>query len=207
MFKNAGKILQIFAIVLAALCFVALLGIAVVFLIATTKAADEVMRTAGIQGTILFGVLALLLPNFAWIPYTLGALLLSCERREATEREVRDMLKKALQDGALSDEIARKTGLAISKITPPAAAAPRAGIAPTRPTLRTAPVAAQEPQGEAPAAPAAQAPAAQPIPPVQEKAPVAPAPAAAPVPSAAPFTPADGSAVKPISPFGTETLY
>lgn len=218
MFKNIGKRIRLLAAILAIVTFVSFLALAVVFLVATLRAEDATTRMAGIEGTILFVVLALFLPLFSWILYGFGTLVESGEKQAADTREMRDILKKALADGALSDEIARKTGMALAKIT--AATAPRAGMAQTRPVVRptvtpqappvmqptatAAPFAAPVAPVTAPAAPAAPvatpiAPAAEPVVPVTEPAFAEPA-FAAPAPA---MTPAAPAAEEPAAPLFT----
>lgn len=157
MFRNIGKRIRFLAILVAILTLVVFLALAVVFLVAALRAQDATTRTAGIEGAILFAALALFLPLFSFPLYGFGDLVDAGEKQAADTREIRDMLKKALSDGALSDEIARKTGVVLSKLTPPAA--PRAGIAPTRPTIaqRPAHIVRQEPQAPAFSAPVAPA--------------------------------------------------
>ena len=175
MFKNIGKRIRLLAVILAIVTFVSFLALAVVFLVATLRAEDATTRMAGIEGTILFAVLAFFLPLFSWILYGFGTLVESGEKQAADTKEMRDMLKKALADGALSDEIARKTGMVLAKIT--AAPAPRAGMAQTRPVVRPT-ITPQAPPVMQPAAPVA--PFAAPAAPVT--APAAPAAPVAPVP-------------------------
>lgn len=158
MFRNIGKRIRFLAILVAILTLVVFLALAVVFLVAAFRAEDATTRAAGIEGAILFAVLALFLPLFSFVLYGFGNLVEAGEKQAADMREVRDMLKKALADGALSDEVARKTGVVLSKLT--AAPAPRAGVAPSRPVVaqRPAPTVRREPQAPAFATPVAPAP-------------------------------------------------
>lgn len=137
MYKNIGKKIHILAIVLAALTAAGFLAAAVVFLFAAFRAeAGTTVRAAGFEGAGVFLVLAVLSPLFSWVLYGFGSLVDASERQAEQNREIRDLLKKALSDGALSDEISRKLTHSLSKLTPPAAQAPRTGVAPTRPVVR-----------------------------------------------------------------------
>lgn len=154
MFKNIGKRIRLLSVMLAILTFAVFLVLAIVFLVAALRAEDPTTRAAGIEGTILFVVLALFLPLFSWVLYGFGKLVESHEKQAADTKEIRDMLKKALSDGALSDEIARKTGIVLAKL-PAAATAHRSGVAQTRPVVRPAvmPKAASAPQPAVPVTP------------------------------------------------------
>lgn len=153
MYHNIGKKIHILAIILAAISFAGFLTAAVIFLVAAFKAeAGTTVRAAGFEGAGLFFVLALLSPLFSWVLYGFGSLVDASERQAEQEKEIRDLLKKALSEGALSDEISRKLGNSLSKLTLAAAPSPRTGVAPTRPVVRgsarqtpPAPVMPQEP--------------------------------------------------------------
>lgn len=227
MYKNIGKKIHILAIVLAALTAAGFLAAAVVFLLAAFRAeAGTTVRAAGFEGAGVFLVLAVLSPLFSWVLYGFGSLVDASERQAEQNREIRDLLKKALSDGALSDEISRKLTHSLSKLTPPAAQASRTGVAPTRPVVRgsaaraaatPAASAASEPEFTPVAAPRAQAtPEASPAastPEKPEKTEKKPAPAITfTAPSAAKREIPAGSddtdgAVAPVRPLHSDTTY
>ncbi len=173
MFKNIAKRIQTLAIILAVFFLVAFLALAVFFLYSMLQTEDETLRAAGLQGVIISVVLAAITPLFSWLIYGFGTLIQCAERQAETSRETRDLVRQALAEGALSDDLARKLGPVIAKAIP---AAPATGYAPqqiaqplaarpvTPPTPKAAPVKSAEP------APAEPAPA--------EAAPVKPAPKA-----------------------------
>ncbi len=153
MYQNIGKKIRILAVILAVLSAVGFLAVAAVFLLAALKAeAGTSVRTAGFEGAGVFLALAVLSPLYSWVLYGFGSLTDAAERQVEENREIRDILKKALSDGALSDEIARKLGNSLSKLTV-AAPAPRSGVAPTRPVVRGSvkPAEAARPVAPAPA--------------------------------------------------------
>lgn len=216
MYHNIGKKIHLLAIILAALCAVGFLAAAVVFLLAALRAeGGSASRAAGFEGAGVFLVLAVLSPLCSWVLYGFGSLVDAAERQAEAQKDVRDIVKKALSDGALSDEVARKLGNSLSKLTV-AAPAPRSGVAPTRPVVRGSvkPAEAAKPAAPAPvqtveAAPVqkqADAPA-----PVAEKEPEKPAirftaPSDAPAkPAPAPMT--EEGTVSPIKPLHSDTTY
>lgn len=152
MYKNIGKKIHILAIILAALFGAGFLAAAVIFLLAALKAeGGTTARTAGLEGAGLFLGLAVLSPLCSFALYGFGSLVDAAERQAEQEKDIRDMLKKALSDGALSDEIARKLGNSLSRLTVAAAPAPRSGVAPTRPVVRGSAKPAEPPVRPAPA--------------------------------------------------------
>ena len=180
MYHNIGKKIHLLAIILAALFAVGFLAAAVVFLLAALRAeGGSASRAAGFEGAGVFLVLAALSPLCSWVLYGFGSLVDAAERQAEAQKDVRDIVKKALSDGALSDEVARKLGNSLSKLTVAAAPAPRSGVAPTRPVVRGSvkPAEAAKPAVPAPAqtAPAAEAAAA----PEKKETPAAPAAPAA----------------------------
>lgn len=216
MYQNIGKKIHLLAIILAALCAAGFLAAAVVFLLAALRAeGGSASRTAGFEGAGVFLVLAVLSPLCSWVLYGFGSLVDAAERQAEAQKDVRDIVKKALSDGALSDEVARKLGNSLSRLTV-AAPAPRSGVAPTRPVVRGSvkPAEAAKPAAPAPvqtveAAPVqkqADAPA-----PVAEKEPEKPAirftaPSDAPAkPAPAPMT--EEGTVSPIKPLHSDTTY
>lgn len=217
MYQNIGKKIHLLAIILAALFAVGFLAAAVVFLLAALRAeGGSASRAAGFEGAGVFLVLAALSPLCSWVLYGFGSLVDAAERQAEAQKDVRDIVKKALSDGALSDEVARKLGNSLSKLTVAAAPAPRSGVAPTRPVVRGS---VKQPEAAKPAAPApVQTAEAAPVQkqedapaPVAEKEPEKPAirftaPSDAPAkPAPAPMT--EEGTVSPIKPLHSDTTY
>lgn len=222
MYHNIGKKIHLLAIILAALFAVGFLAAAVVFLLAALRAeGGSASRAAGFEGAGVFLVLAALSPLCSWVLYGFGSLVDAAERQAEAQKDVRDIVKKALSDGALSDEVARKLGNSLSRLTVSAAPAPRSGVAPTRPVVRGSvkPAEAAKPAVPAQTAPAAEAAtvpekketAAAPAAPAAEKTPEKPAiqftaPSDAPAkPAPAPMT--EEGTVSPIKPLHSDTTY
>lgn len=217
MYHNIGKKIHLLAIILAALFAVCFLAAAVVFLLAALRAeGGSASRAAGFEGAGVFLVLAALSPLCSWVLYGFGSLVDAAERQAEAQKDVRDIVKKALSDGALSDEVARKLGNSLSKLTVAAAPAPRSGVAPTRPVVRGSvkPAEAAKPAAPAPVQTAEAAPVQKqedaPAP-VAEKEPEKPAirftaPSDAPAkPAPAPMT--EEGTVSPIKPLHSDTTY
>lgn len=223
MYQNIGKKIHLLAIILAALCAAGFLAAAVVFLLAALRAeGGSASRTAGFEGAGVFLVLAALSPLCSWVLYGFGSLVDAAERQAEAQKDVRDIVKKALSDGALSDEVARKLGNSLSKLTVAAAPASRSGVAPTRPVVRGS---VKQTEAAKPAMPAQTAPAAEaataasekkespaaPETPAAEKTPEKPAiqftaPSDAPAkPAPAPMT--EEGTVSPIKPLHSDTTY
>lgn len=223
MYQNIGKKIHLLAIILAALCAAGFLAAAVVFLLAALKAeGGSASRAAGFEGAGVFLVLAALSPLCSWVLYGFGSLVDAAERQAEAQKDVRDIVKKALSDGALSDEVARKLGNSLSKLTVAAAPASRSGVAPTRPVVRGS---VKQTEAAKPAVPAQTAPAAEaataapkkketpaaPAAPAAEKMPEKPAiqftaPSDAPAkPAPAPMT--EEGTVSPIKPLHSDTTY
>lgn len=217
MYHNIGKKIHLLAIILAALFAVGFLAAAVVFLLAALRAeGGSASRAAGFEGAGVFLVLAALSPLCSWVLYGFGSLVDAAERQAEAQKDVRDIVKKALSDGALSDEVARKLGNSLSRLTVSAAPAPRSGVAPTRPVVRGSvkPAEAAKPAAPAPVQTAEAAPVQKqedaPAP-VAEKEPEKPAirftaPSDAPAkPAPAPMT--EEGTVSPIKPLHSDTTY
>ncbi len=217
MYHNIGKKIHLLAIILAALFAVGFLAAAVVFLLAALRAeGGSASRAAGFEGAGVFLVLAALSPLCSWVLYGFGSLVDAAERQAEAQKDVRDIVKKALSDGALSDEVARKLGNSLSRLTVAAAPAPRSGVAPTRPVVRGS---VKQAEAAKPAAPApVQTAEAAPVQkqedapaPVAEKEPEKPAirftaPSDAPAkPAPAPMT--EEGTVSPIKPLHSDTTY
>ncbi len=161
MFKNIAKRIQLFAIILAVVLLVGFLALAAFFLYSMLSTTDETLRSAGLQGIIISVILAVVTPLFSWMVYGFGTLIQCAERQAETSKETRDLLRQALSEGALSEELTRKLGFVITKAM---AAAPKAAHA----AQQTAPPLAAKPATP----PAPKAPSIEPVAPV---APVAPA--------------------------------
>ena len=157
MFKNIAKRIQLLAVILAILLGVAFLALAVFFLYSMLNTDDETLRSAGLQGVIISVVLAAVSPLFSWLVYGFGTLIQCAERQAENSRETRDMVRQALAEGALSEDLARKLGPVIAKALP---VTPATGYAPqqiaqapiarpvTPPAPKAAPVKAEAPAKE-----------------------------------------------------------
>ena len=153
MFKNIGRSIRILAIVLAALCFAAFAAFGVLCLLAALEdGVNEALKTAGLQAAIISFVLALLTPFLQLITYGLGVLIDTVRDQAQDSKRVREILQASLADGLLSDEIARKSGMVMTKLLPQIqaqATATPTGAPVQRPVAQpTAPVAAVEPPVE-----------------------------------------------------------
>lgn len=117
MFKNVGKTIRILSVILAILCFVALLALGVFCLLrALADGVDETLKTAGIQGAVICGVAAVIVPWLFFALYGFGLVVTASEKQAEDEKEIKEMLRHALAEGLLSDEIARKTAQAQEKV-------------------------------------------------------------------------------------------
>lgn len=175
MFKNIAKRIHTLAVILAVFLLISFLALAAFFLYSMLNTTDETLRSAGLQGVIVSVILAAVTPLLSWLIYGFGTLVQCAERQAETSRETRDLVRQALAEGALSDDIARKLGPAIAKAIP---AAPATGYAPQQITqpLAARPIAPSAPKA-VPTASAAPASTAS-----TSKAPVKPA--SAPIPKA-----------------------
>lgn len=158
MFKNIAKRIHTLAVILAVFLLISFLALAAFFLYSMLNTTDETLRSAGLQGVIVSVILAAVTPLLSWLIYGFGTLIQCAERQAETSRETRDLVRQALADGALSDDIARKLGPAIAKAIP---AAPATGYAPQQITqpLAARPIAPSAPKAvpTASAAPASTA--------------------------------------------------
>ena len=179
MFKNVGKTIRVLSVILAILCFVALLTLGVFCLLrAMGEGVDETLKAAGIQGAAICGAAAVIVPWLFFIPYGIGRMVTAVEKQAEDEKEIKEMLRHALAEGLLSDEIARKTAQAQEKVLgrlqmqAPQAAQNRSGQAPVQ-RFVTEPV---EAPAEEPAAAQNTTTASQPKPVIAPAAEEAPAP-------------------------------
>ena len=189
MFKNIAKRIQLLAVVMAVFLLISFLALAAFFLVAMLGTNDPDLRAAGLQGIIVSVILALVTPLFSWLIYGFGTLIRSAEQQAEASKETRDMLQRALADGALSDELTRKLGMVIAKAVATAPAPRQVAAKPlaARPVAAPAPAAAPTTQPAAPVPPTAPAAPAAPAAPVEEARPIAaPAAPVAPVPPTAP---------------------
>ncbi len=119
MLKNIGRSLRVLALVLAGLCFAAFAAFGVLCLLsALADGVDETLKTAGLQAACISFALAILTPFLQLITYGLGVLIDTAQAQAQDSKRVREILQASLADGLLSDEIARKSGMALAKILP-----------------------------------------------------------------------------------------
>ena len=149
-FKNVTERIKKLALILALVSFVACLFMVVLFVVATIRTNDADLRVAGIEGILLFAALAVILPMFSWLVYGFAELVKNSERQAESEREIKDLLRTALADGVLVDELARKLAAAMPKAvvaeSSPAAQGPLAQVRVTAPAPKpAAPVVEQAP--------------------------------------------------------------
>lgn len=198
MLKNIGKKIHFVAILLAALSFLALVAFGTLCLIAALEeGVDDILKSTGIQGAILSYVMALIAPLCCLPLYGFGSLVTAAEKQAEDNREMKEMLRHALSEGCLSDEIARKMGAVQLKLQQAQAQAPAAPAAAMmgRPYATKAPVQRFVSEPVAPAAvttPAPQpmaAPVAEPVAPSAEAEPEAPSLEAAPAMEPTPVQP------------------
>ena len=192
-FKNVTERIKKLALILALVSFVACLVMVVVFLVATIRTNDAALRIAGIEGMILFAALGVILPMFSWLVYGFAELVKNSERQAESEKEIKELLRMALADGALADELSRKIAAAMPKtvaVEQPAAQGPLAQVRVSAPAPKVAAPAPAVPVIEDAPAPTP-APAAAPA--VEQSAP-APAPAVPVVED----TPASMGQIKPL---------
>ncbi len=228
MFKNIGKTIRILAIVLASLFFLGFVALGTLALLAALEPGiSNDLQTAGLQAAILCYALGILTPFLMLILYGFGTLISAAQTQAQNAQKTHDMLRAALSDGMLSEEIARKSAQAQAKLLAHVMSQMPAAEKPAQknthaPRQRFVSEIATEP-AEAPAArpteeEAAPAPAfipAQQSPvqeaPVQKEAPVeeeAPAPAFIPVTTvkSSPQTPSPFQAPTPATPTANASI-
>ena len=128
MLSNIGKKIQWLSLILAGVSLVTFLVFGIVFLVkASPDHVNEALRTAGIQAAIICFVSAVLTPCLMILPYGFGALIIAAERRTEDMHETKELLRQAIGEGLLADDIARGVGNTVADklksitITAPAA--------------------------------------------------------------------------------------
>ena len=220
MFKNIGKTLRVFSIVLAVISFLGFAALGTLMLLtALDPFISQELYVAGMQAAIICYALAIITPFLDLILYGFGTMISAAQSQAEDSRKTREMLQTALSDGMLSEEIARKSGQVQAKLIAqllaqaPSNAAPRNTRAPMQRPVEeavTAPVAPQMPVEAPVAAPTpVAAPVTEPEPATVQKeetateeTPLAPAPAFIPIKPVTPFpvTPvANATVLRPLS--------
>ena len=212
MFKNIGRSIRVLAVVLATLCFLGFAALGTLMLLyALDPAVSNELYVAGLQAAVICYALCVLTPFLNLILYGFGTLISAAQAQARDSQKTREMLQTALSDGMLSEEIARKSAQAQTKLLEymmthaPAAEKPAAKkssrapmqrpvkeIEDTQEPAKEAPVQAPTVPEEAPApafipvTPAPQAPTAkeEPLKPAPAFIPVTPAPFRAPTAAA-----------------------
>ena len=116
MYKNIGKKIQLLAMALAILSVAVFLGFGAACLAAALQeGVDETLKTAGVQGAVICFVIAALSPFLSFVLYGFGSLVAAAQKQAEDSREIKEMLRHALSEGCLSDEIARKVGQSQAK--------------------------------------------------------------------------------------------
>jgi hypothetical protein len=117
MFKNIGKTIRVLAIVLAALTFLGFVALGTLSLLAALQAGiSEELQLAGMQAAIICYVLGILTPALTLILYGFGSLISAAKVQAENAQRTQEMLRAALSDGMLSEEIARKSAQAQAKL-------------------------------------------------------------------------------------------
>ena len=117
MFKNIGKTVRVLSIVLAALSFLGFAALGTLSLLAAMEAGiSKELETAGMQAAIICYALAVLTPFLNLILFGFGTLITAAQEQAQDSKKAREMLQAALSDGMLSEEIARKSAQAQSKL-------------------------------------------------------------------------------------------
>ena len=117
MFKNIGKTIRVLAIVLAALTFLGFVALGTLSLLAALQAGiSEELQLAGMQAAIICYVLGILTPALTLILYGFGSLVSAAKVQTENAQRTQEMLRAALSDGMLSEEIARKSAQAQAKL-------------------------------------------------------------------------------------------
>lgn len=117
MFKNIGKSIRVLAIVLAALSFLGFAALGTLMLLAALDSGiSSELYTAGLEGAIICYMLCILFPFLNLIIYGFGTLITAAQSQAEDSKKTREMLQTALSDGMLSEEIARKSAHAQTKL-------------------------------------------------------------------------------------------
>ena len=117
MFKNIGKTLRVLAIVLAVLCFLGFAALGTLSLLAALeKGLSKELKTAGLQAAIICYALSILTPFLNLVLYGFGTLITAAQEQAQDSKRIKEMLQSALADGMLSEEIARKSAQAQTKL-------------------------------------------------------------------------------------------
>ena len=127
-----GKIIKKFALVLGVLLLAAFLGLGVACILAAgAEDVDEALKTAGLQAAVISFVLAILSPLFSLVLYAVGATACAVHKQAEDLGEMKALLRQALSDGMLSEEVARKVAQSQEKLLAQLQAAAPAKSAPT----------------------------------------------------------------------------
>ena len=119
MLKHIGRSLRVLAFVLAGLSFAGFAAFGALCLIsALGDGVDETLKIAGLQAAVISFALAVLTPFLQLITYGLGSLIETAQACAQDSKRTREILQASLADGLLSDEIARKSGIVLTKILP-----------------------------------------------------------------------------------------
>lgn len=117
MFKNIGKSIRVLAVVLAVLCFLGFAALGTLMLLtALDPAISNELYVAGLQAAVICYALCILTPLLNLILYGFGTLVSAAQAQARDSQKTREMLQAALSDGLLSEEIARKSAQAQTKL-------------------------------------------------------------------------------------------
>ena len=117
MFKNIGRSIRVLAVVLAALSFLGFAALGTLMLLyALDPAVSNELYVAGLQAAVICYALCVLTPFLNLILYGFGTLISAAQAQARDSQKTREMLQTALSDGMLSEEIARKSAQAQTKL-------------------------------------------------------------------------------------------
>ena len=119
MLKHIGRSIRVLSLVLAVLCFAGFGAFGALCLFSALEdGVDETLKIAGVQAACISFALAVLTPFLQLITYGLGVLIDTVQAQAQDSKRVREILQASLADGMLSDEIARKSAMAMGKVLP-----------------------------------------------------------------------------------------
>lgn len=150
MYRNIAKKIKVICWVLAIASLAVFLGLAILFLALGLANGDDALRAAGVQGAITFFVLALVCPLLTFPLYGFAVLIEVNEKQSESAREISALLKQALADGALAEDMARQLSAVLAKNVAMNTAAPVQRAAQNTPTQPTS-ANAEAPRAEVPA--------------------------------------------------------
>jgi hypothetical protein len=115
MVHHIGKKIQLISLILACVLFALFFAFGLICLIKALGAdVDGALRAAGLQAAGICLIACILTPLAMLNPYGFGHLIVLSEKRAEDIHETKELLRKALGEGLLADDIARQLGTAIT---------------------------------------------------------------------------------------------